>query len=184
MKQSLVVLFPILLVSAAPLHAQSLADAAKKAEEERSQARQDQVYTNQDLPEVPEESSTPAPAENKPAAAGDRSKGARQTSPKVGKSSERGKDEAYWRGRVAPLSRKLQSNREKLQALQERIYDLTTELNDLGTRNVRRAAETERKRLVTEAAHLQETIDADTRALDAIEEAGREAGALPGWFRD
>jgi hypothetical protein len=43
--------------------------------------------------------------------------------------------------------------------------------------------ESERQRLITESDSLRASVGADKAAIQAIEEEGRRAGALPGWFR-
>jgi hypothetical protein len=95
------------------------------------------------------------------------------------------KDEAYWRARCAPLLQKIHDNLVKIPPLESRINDLTNELAGIGALNARRGGvETERQRLITEVQTLRDTVSADTKALKDIEEEGRQAGALPGWFRN
>jgi hypothetical protein len=95
------------------------------------------------------------------------------------------KDESYWRARVAPLNQQIHDNAGKSLTLKGRIDDLTTELLGIGPLNARRGVvETERQRLITEVQALNEAVSADIKAVKAIEEEGRVAGALPGWFRN
>jgi hypothetical protein len=121
----------------------------------------------------------PAEANSEPAA--------KDTSNKVAteKSDKSVKDESYWRARVAPLNQQIHDNTGKSLTLKGRIDDLTTELLGIGSLNARRGGvETERQRLITEFQALNEVVSVDIKAVKAIEEEGRVAGALPGWFRN
>jgi hypothetical protein len=187
------VLFALIGVAAA-LDAQSLGEVAKKTEEDRAaNAKQEQtktadtkntddtkttdnqsatkVYTNKDLTYVPP-SPVAAPAETK------------TTTKDASKPDEPMKDETYWRARVAPLHQAISENVVKAWPLRRRINDLTFELLGIGPLNTRRGGvETERQRLITEVEALDRSRNSDTQALKAIEEEGRRASALPGWFR-
>jgi hypothetical protein len=93
------------------------------------------------------------------------------------------KDEAYWRARVAPIKQRIRDNTSKRDTLKLRINDLGADMSGYIGDARRGGVETERQRLVTELRTLDESVDADTHAVAAIEEEGRRAGALPGWFR-
>lgn len=186
-------------VASSAAQAQSLAEVAKKAQEQRDKAKADaakaeaatgvaakdgkttaaKTYTNRDLkdaaPPASLASSVPAPLAATDKAAADTP---------VESSKEVVKDEAYWRARWTPLHAKIGADLNKGVTLASRIYSLTVELVGIGPLNARRAGvEAERQRLITEAQTLDDTIRADKAALAAIEEEGRRAGALPGWFR-
>lgn len=132
------------------------------------------TYTNKDLGD---EASTPTTA---PAS----SSVASSSTPSVSSGSGDAKDESYWRGRTAPLKQSIRDNSEKAASMRARIASLTDDLSGIGALNARRAGvETERQRLITQLEDLEDTIRRDERALKAVEEEGRRAGALPGWFR-
>ncbi len=197
--------FLILCVSSLPLHAQSLAEAAKKAEEAHAAAaakkpsdkkaadktvddkkadasttaKPEKVYTNKDLKDVPPSPLAPSSPEAAPSTLSTAAPTATTTDDKPVV-----KDEAYWRARIAPFQKKVRDNLAKEGPFLSRIDDLTAELSGIGPLNARRGGvETERQRLITEVASLQETLRTDMAAIQAIEEEGRRAGALPGWFR-
>jgi hypothetical protein len=185
----------------APLaHAQSLADVARQTEEERTktqeqsksddnkkaEAPKSKVYTNKELtadnrslPETKTDSTEEkTPGTNTKAASTKEDKAAE------GKSKDAKKDEAYWRGRVAPLHRTVAEKLAKAATVDRRIRELTDELSGIGPLNARRGGvESERQRLITEADTLRASISVDKAEIEAIEEEGRRAGALPGWFR-
>lgn len=93
-------------------------------------------------------------------------------------------DEAYWRGRAAPYHKRIVENGARALALERRVGELAAELYDIGPLNTRRGGvETERQRLITECQELNDAIAADLKGLEALQDEGRRAGALPGWFR-
>src|SRR4051812_4863474 len=187
------------------VQAQSLGEIAKKTQEQREKAKADtqkgadgkdakatpapspaKTYTNGDLKNTEPPSSTPASAATSEAAPEAKAKASGVVpSDKPGDpSKDVVKDEAYWRSRWTPLSVKLGDELNKAVTLTTRIYDLTVELSGIGPVNARRAGvEAERQRLITESQTLDDAIRADKAALAAIQEEGRRAGALPGWFR-
>jgi hypothetical protein len=168
------------------VQAQSLVDAAKKAQDERDKAKQTEtrgktdssgatkVYTDEDLSDEPlaatsaNDAKTPTPT--KAEKADGRAKGE--------------KGEAYWRSRVAPVHKKINESQRKLDALRKRVAELTTEMDGLVTVNPRRGSvESERQKLLTQSDRQEADINAGKKVLGDIEEEGRRAGALPAWFR-
>jgi hypothetical protein len=177
----------VIAISSMPfVQAQSLVDAAKKAQDERDKGKQTEtpgktdssgatkVYTNEDLSDEPLAATSANDAKT-------------PTSTKAEKADGRAKGEkgeAYWRSRVAPVQKKINESQRKLDALRARIAELITEMDGLVTVNPRRGSvESERQKLTTQADRQEADLDADRKALGDIEEAGRRAGALPGWFR-
>ncbi len=93
-------------------------------------------------------------------------------------------DEAYWRARWTPVAARIAAEYDDLVTHRRRILDLTVELTGIGPLNARRAGvEAERQRLITEAENIENKIAGDKAELASIQEEGRHAGALPGWFR-
>jgi hypothetical protein len=184
MKSILAIVIAISSVSF--VQAQSLVDAAKKAQDARDKAKQAEtpgktdssgttkVYTNEDL------SDEPLAATSADDAKASNSTKAVKNDGHV--KSEKG--EAYWRNRVAPLHKKINESQLKSDALRKRIAETTTEMHGLETVNPRRGSvESERQKLVTQADRLDAEISAEKKSLGDIEEEGRRAGALPAWFR-
>jgi hypothetical protein len=184
----------VLLSMAVPAFAQTslgeLAAAAAKRREEREKKEPTtakdagstdapptttppkRVYTNKDLP-----ASASKPLPTTPASP------ATATTP-VASETATPKGESYWRERLAPYRARIIENADKVIALRRRIIDLTIDLSNIGPLNARRGGvETERQRLITEADALDASIKTDKAAIAVIEEEGRRAGALPGWFR-
>jgi hypothetical protein len=176
----------VALASMSFVQAQSLVDAAKKAQDERDKAKQTdtspktdsagttKVYTNEDLSDEPlvatSANDAKTPTSTKSEKADGRAKGE--------------KGEAYWRSRVAPAHKKINESQRKLDELRKRIAELTTEMNGLVTVNPRRGSvDSERQKLITQADRQEAELEADKKVLADVEEEGRRAGALPGWFR-
>jgi hypothetical protein len=164
------------LMAGALIHGQSLADAARKAEEDKAPATKS--YSNKDL--VDAEPAAPPPSTQAAAPP------ARTTvTPEVRRTSREGvRDETYWRARVAPLNQRIRENTTKAIPLQRRVDELTQQLADIiGPPNARRGRERERQRLITQVQQLENARRTQEAELARIEEEGRRAGALPGWFR-
>jgi ribosomal protein L12E/L44/L45/RPP1/RPP2 len=177
-----------MLVGTTTLRAQSLGDVAKKTAEERDKAKSaatpTKSYTDKDLKDTSAAPSTkPAPAPPSSTSAE-----ASKTGAKTDQRPDAAKDpvnaEAYWRSRWMPLQKQLVVDLTTSVELDARIDELTNELLGIGPLNARRGGvEAERQRLITESRVLDSTIAADKASIAAIQEEGRRAGALPGWFR-
>ena len=182
----------VLTFSTTPTSAQSLAGLAKKAEENSAKTTKDtqgaKTYSNDNLKNLPAPDAAPAkasdsaPVKDKPETTGADAKSA--ASSKSGTNDD-AKKEAYWRGRTAPIRARIAQNQVKFEETGRRINSLTAELSGIGALNARRGGvETERQRLITEHDRMLSDLVADRKALSDVEEEGRRAGALPGWFRD
>jgi hypothetical protein len=69
--------------------------------------------------------------------------------------------------------------------LRSGIDDLNAQLRGMEVFDAAGAGmEAERQWLITELQQLQIAVAVDLAAVKAIEEEGRRAGALPGWFRN
>ena len=191
-------MFRILLAAAvvAPLtvslQAQSLADAARKAEEQRVKAEQEQaktadtkdsdkpaatkVYTNKDLQNVPATAVVPAPPETvakEPVVGGTDLKTRVEGTTTV-------KDEDWWRSRALALRRTLADNQTKLVAAQV-YYDGLPDR----ARGVLGAPVVEAwMKAKEEISRLSAVVVNDKRALADFEEEARRAGVPPGWLRE
>ena len=162
------------------LHAQSLADAAKKAEEKRGAAAkaktgEPKVYTKKDVEALPPEVLTPqttTPSTEKSA-----------TAPEVAESNESrpARDEAYWKARMAPLRIR---HDEDLRAAARVKADLrNVESYMRPTQWNFTVYGPEWLRLTKELSSWEAILRTDEQAIAALEEEGRVAGALPGWLR-
>jgi hypothetical protein len=196
----------VVLASAAPLSAQSLADVARKEGERRQGAQQaPKTYTNKDL--KPTRAAEPAaPADGQPAAdtaaAGAKpSPGAGSAPPAdatadaakapdkatgdaaAGDTSREVKDQAYWSKRIAGLREQLSRDETYLDALQSRINALTMDFVNRDDPIQRDQIERDRTRALTELERLKKTVEQDRAAITDLEEEARRAGVPPGWLR-
>lgn len=188
-----------------PLLAQSLADVAKKAEEERAKAKREQaksadtknaddakktakaptkVYTNKNLVDVP---SPPAaasaePTKSEPAGKNTSNKAATE------KSDESAKDEAWWRTRMAGLRANLvqaTNARVSKAALVKRLEAVRDNVPERGF-SVAQAYAAASSELAKARAELDFCVGAENAAkaaISAAEEDARRAGVLPAWLR-
>ena len=169
----------VIVSLAGSLHAQSLADAAKKAEATRGLAAADQttktkVYTKKDVEALPPEVVTsPSKAPNtEPSAA----------SPSEPESIDKpAKDEAYWKARMAPLRAQLDRDRRTLSAAKTDLRNL--EVYMVPTQWNWSVYGLEWQRLTKEVSTWEAIVRDGEKRIADLEEEGRVAGALPGWLR-
>jgi hypothetical protein len=161
------------------LHGQSLADAAKKAEEKRAatagQAGTTKVYTQKDVEALPPDvmlTSSEAPDTPQSAAA--------PSEPAPVDKWGQVKDEAYWKGRMAPLRAQLEDTRRTLAAARTDLQKLEfhmlmpSQWNSLGY---------EWGRLTDRVTMLEGMVRNAQKRIDDLEEEARVARVLPGWLR-
>ncbi len=174
----------VVLSLTSTLQAQSLAAAAKKAEEQSTKAKQEQspdkkkddkpqtkVYTNKDLADVPPPMAA-APSETAAAPVGGSAPGPAAPAD--------GHDEARWRSRATALRRTLADDQTKLAAAKAHYDSLPdTAKGPLGAPVVEAWMKARE-----EITRLTAVVANDQRALSDFEEEARKAGVLPGWIRD
>jgi hypothetical protein len=175
-------------VAAAAAGAQSLGDVAKREEARRKGVKApSKTYTNDSLGPV-----EPVSAAASPAAApqADASSGSGAPAPAaaaagqaVTPAPDAPRDEKYWRGKLEAARSALSRAQMFQEALQSRINALSTDFvnrDDPAQRSViaadRQKAMAELDRVKQENAELQ-------KAIAAIQEEGRRAGAPAGWLR-
>lgn len=156
------------------IHAQSLAEIAKKTEEQRSdkeKPKAPKVYTNKDL----EDDARFEP----PAEAGLIS--AIQTSAP--------KDETYWRDRMRPLYERLDGDQAFLvavsvreQVLDKRLHRDVDDVLYIRDLNLRATVESDWTQAVAEVGRLKAAVENDKRALSTVEEEARRADVPPSWL--
>jgi hypothetical protein len=171
-------------------HAQSLADAARKAEEataKQDQAKPDEkktdnapvrkVFTNADLKDAPPASAT-SPASAKPEVP------AKDTPNKTTeKPGEPVRDEAWWRARMTGLRADVDQATAACvpkAALVERLDKMVENVPPIYTRT---AHEVEKARARAELETCVALVGTAKAAVGAAEEEGRRAGVVPGWLR-
>lgn len=196
----------------AALHAQSLGDIAKKAQEQRDKAKAEaekaktegeqgkagtstakpntppaKVYTNKDLVDDPTRpAGAPAETKTEPAVNETSNKAATE------KSDEPVKDEAYWRGRMTTLRGNLARDNAACEPLAEKVRVLDGIYADSvfyvdGKAMVNRASaaviETKQADAKAELRQCVAKVALDQTAIGTVEEEARRLGVLPGWLR-
>ena len=182
---SLVTLF----VGVVPSSAQSLADAAKKAEERRkSKPAPKKVYTNKDLPGADAQQPDPArdeAADKDKAAAQPAQKPKDEKDAKDAQDKDKGpvKDQAYWAGRKKALQDQLERDQTYAEGLQSRVNALSTDFVNRDDPAQRGVIARDRQKATAELTRLKQQILDDKKALADLEEEARRAGVPPGWLR-
>lgn len=167
----------------------SLVDVAKAEEARRKSVRKPaKVYTNNDLkPDnstvrpAPSPAPSPSPALVTPPST---------TVPAVdlpgGTAAEPASDakgQSYWSGRITAAQAGLERSRVMADALQSRINALTTDFVNRDDPAQRAVIETNRKTALAELDRVRLEIEAQQKAIAAIEEEARRAGVPSGWLR-
>jgi hypothetical protein len=166
------------------VHAQSLADIARKTEEQRSdkeKPKAQKVYTNKDLDDgivggigdTPDARFEP-PAEAEPISA-------IQTSAP--------KDETYWRDRMRSVYERLDSDQAFLvavsvreQVLDKRLHRDVDDVLYIRDHDLRALVESDWTLAVAEVGRLKAAVENDKRALSTAEEEARRADVPSSWL--
>lgn len=180
----------LLVVGAAAVSAQSLADVARKEEERRKTvAGSGKVYTNDALQPEPAPSgsasaATPAPA-TPPAAAPPADSGAEPQKPADGgaPSAAAPKTEAEWRKRIADERDALARAEIFAEALQSRINVLSADFVNVDDPAKRNVVGTERQKALAELDRVKQEIQQRQKAITVIQDEARRAGVPAGWTR-
>jgi hypothetical protein len=174
--------------ASAVVRAQSLGDVARKEEERRKAVGSaGKVYTNKDLPSVPQPApataaaAEPAKPEAQSGAAKDKAKGTQADA--TDKDKPAVKDQAYWSEGKKTLQTQLERDQTLADALQSRINALTTDFVNRADPAQRAVIERDRQKALAELATLKKQIDDDKKGLAGFEEEARRAGVPPGWLR-
>jgi len=169
------------------VHAQSLGDVARKEEERRKAvAPAGKVYTNKDLPSVPQPAAAePVKPEAQTGAPDGQPKEKEKAAPADAKDKDKPvvKDQAYWSERKKALQTQLERDQTVADALQSRINALTTDFVNRADPAQRAVIERDRQKALAELTTLKKQIDDDKKGLAGFEEEARRAGVPPGWVR-
>lgn len=157
----------------------SLADVARAEAARRKQvAEKGKVYTNEDL--RPDPTTPRPPATPEPAAATEEA-GTQPEAPAA--PAEAPHDQAYWQERIGTARAALERSRTFAAALQSRINGLNADFVNRDDPFQRAQVADERDKAVAELARVNTEIEAQTKAIAAIEDEARRAGVPPGWLR-
>lgn len=178
----------VLIVTASlarPAEAQtssSLGELSKKeAERRKTTPPPPKVYTNADLPPAAIKGTAPsAPA---PAAAAPADGAAGQEKPAEAKPEGQGRDEAWWRARMAQLREELRRNEVFLEALQSRVNSLAADFLTRDDPYQRAKLGEDRAKANAEMARVTDEIAKGRQAIADLEEEARKEGVPPGWLR-
>jgi hypothetical protein len=173
---------------ALPVGAQSLADVARAEEARRKGLKAPvKVYTNEDLGRGGEAPVPPQPAADPSAKSGGTAAAAAAkptaTKPAQPEDASAGKDEKYWRTRIADARTLLKRSQAFYDALQSQINGLYAQF--VATDDPAQRALVEQKRLtaLTEQERVKADISTQTKAITEIEDEARRANVPPGWLR-
>jgi hypothetical protein len=170
--------------------AQTLADVARaSAARRKEQPKGGKVYTNENLktditPSTPGVPATPADgsmATTAPEAAAPADAAA--SGAVTDARDDRAKDEAAWRSRMAAARAAVDRSSSFATALQSQINALTTDFINRDDPAQRSQIEQQRTKAVAELERTQREIEANRKAVAAIEEEARKAGVPAGWLR-
>jgi hypothetical protein len=163
---------------------QSLGEVARQeAERRKTVAGDGKVYTNKDLPDVPP-ATAPAPDSGAATASDPATSDAVEAEPGAAPDAETPvRDQEYWAGRMRSLRETLARNETYLAALQSRINALTTDFVNRDDPAQRAVIGADRDRAVAEFERLKSQIEADRKAITALELEARRASVPPGWLR-
>ena len=155
----------------------------KEAERRKTAPPPPKVYTNADLP--PEAikgtaPSTPAPAAASSAPAPDN---AAEQEKQDAKPQGGGRDEAWWRARMAQLREELRRNEVFLEALQSRVNSLAADFLNRDDPYQRAKIGEDRAKASAEIVRVTEEVAKGRQAIADLEEEARKEGVPPGWLR-
>lgn len=184
MKRQIAISAALVVICASPASAQSsatrpLADVARTEEARRKDVNKPaKVITNNDL--KPDISRGVAPPDSATTLAGNTTPGAPASAAKPAAGA---KDQAYWSGRMKDAREKLQRSQMFADSLQTRINSLLTDFINRDDPAQKAKLEADRKAALAELERVKKEIDDQTKAIAAIEEEARRAGAPAGWLR-
>jgi hypothetical protein len=161
----------------------SLAEVARKEEARRKTTKRAKlVFTNADLGDTPSAppsaaSTTPGnvtPSNTSPTIPGGQA-------PPVNKADM--KDQAYWQGRISQARTTLSRTQMFADSLQTKINSLRTDFVNRDNRVEREKIQQDLNTSLAELERLKKEIDAQQKAITAIEDEARRANVPSGWLR-
>ena len=159
----------------------TLGELARKEEERRKalKAASTVVLTDKDVPRATTPPAPAAPAGEKPAEA----PGEKPAEPAGEKAQEPVKDEAWWKERVTRAREEIRRNEMFADALQTRINAFATDFASQDDPYRRAEIAQQRATAIAELDRVKADLDANRKAMAAIEEEARRASVPPGWLR-
>ncbi len=162
----------------------SLAEVARQEEARRKSTKKaTMVFTNANLaaadtptarPSAPTTSSNATPTNTSPTIPGGQA-------PPVDKAAM--KDQAYWQGRISKARTDLTRTQMFADSLQTKINSLRTDFTNRDNRVEREKIQQELNTALAELERLKKELDAQQKAITAIEDEARRANVPSGWLR-
>jgi hypothetical protein len=161
----------------------SLAEVARQEEARRKTAKKaTKVFTNSNLatPDTPISVVSSAPMVSSNAT----SSTTEPTIPggKVEPAPAKG-DQAFWQGRISKARTELTRTQMFADSLQTKINSLRTDFTNRDNRVEREKIQQDLNTALAELERLKKDIDAQQKAITAIEDEARRAGVPSGWLR-
>ena len=161
----------------------SLAEVARKEEARRKTAKRSKlVFTNADLgdpPPAPPSTASTTPGTVTPSNTSPTIPGGQ--APPVNKADM--KDQAYWQGRISQARTTLTRTQMFADSLQTKINSLRTDFVNRDNRVEREKIQQDLNTSLAELERLKKEIDAQQKAITAIEDEARRANVPSGWLR-
>ena len=174
-----------LLAHAQSTTQQPLAAVAKQEEERRKGVKAPaKVYTNDSLrPDLSKGGDAPAPPARDVASTNTTPSNTSPAAPDAAAAPVRGGDQAYWQGRIKAAREQLQRSQIFADSLQSRINALRTDFVNRDDPAQKAKIKTDLDTALAELERVKKEVDEQTKAISAIEDEARRAGAPPGWLR-
>lgn len=184
-------LFPVLaaaLLAPSAAFAQAtptLGELARKEEERRKalKAASKVVLTDKDVPRAVAPPTPAAPAGEAPGQKPAEPAGEKPADQPADKAEEPVKDEAWWKERITRVREELRRNEMFAEALQTRINAFATDFASQDDPYRRAEIAQQRATAIAELDRVKADLDANRKAMAAIEEEARRANVPPGWLR-
>lgn len=165
---------------------ESLADAARKAREEKKEAaKAAKVFTNDNLPATGGISSVgPAPVEEKPTPAAPGAAPAAAAAAPGGAAAPSKDDEKAWREKFAALHQKLDQDQADLDVMQRELGVLSLQNYDDPVKAMQQQMTREDiNKKTADIEAKKKAVAADKQAIADAEDELRKSGGNPGWAR-
>ncbi len=155
----------------------SLAEAARRAREEKKSAKSPKVYTNDNIPTTGGISPAGATTPKSEDANANSATAASSPSPSA-------KDEKTWRDKFGELRQKLDKDKENLDVMQRELGTLNLQYYPDPTKAMQQQlSRDDINKKTADIENKKKDIAADEQAIADAEDALRKAGGDPGWAR-
>ena len=159
---------------AGPAPQDSLAEAARKAREQKKEApKNSKTFTNDNLP-----------TEGGISTVGDKTAAASNETTAPAGASQTASDEKTWRSKFASLRHKLEQDQANLEVMQRELGQLNLQFYSDPTKNMQQElTRSDINNKVADIDKMKSQIEADQQAISDAEDELRRSGGDPGWAR-